>query len=159
MESRICSVGDAPPRLGDLVVRPLWPPAASQVGSRNDRSLVVQVEIGARRILLPGDLEASGEAALIASGADLRADVLKLAHHGSRSSTSPAFLEAVGAGLAVASAPCAGRFAMPHPDVLARVRAQRMTLWWTGRDGAVVVGLGEPPTARGTGERRLHCRE
>jgi competence protein ComEC len=149
--------GDAPLRLGDLVVRPLWPPASTPVGSRNDRSLVVQVEVGGRRILLPGDLEASGEAALIASGADLRADLLKLAHHGSRSSTSPAFLEAVGAPLAVASAPCAGRFSMPHPEVLARARAQHVTVWWTGRDGAVLVGLGDPPVTRGTGERRRHC--
>jgi competence protein ComEC len=149
--------GDAPLRLGDLVVRPLWPPVSSPVGSRNDRSLVVRVEVGARRILLPGDLEASGEAELIASGADLRADLLKLAHHGSRGSSSLAFLEAVGAPLAVASAPCAGRFSMPHPDVLARSRAQGMTVWWTGRDGAVLVGLGDPPAARGTGARRRHC--
>ncbi|UCE87301.1 MAG: MBL fold metallo-hydrolase, partial [Deltaproteobacteria bacterium] len=149
--------GSAPERFGDVRVRPLWPPAGRRADSRNDRSLVVQAEVGGARVLLPGDLEASGEAALLASGAALRSEVLKLGHHGSRGATSPAFLEAVGAELAIASAACAGRFEMPHPQVLARARARRMAVWWTGRDGAVLVGLGATRSARGTGERRSHC--
>jgi competence protein ComEC len=146
-------LGDAPAEFGDLRVTPLWPPPGAG-GSRNDRSLVLRVEAGARRLLLPGDVGAAAEAALVASGADLRADVLKLPHHGSRSSSSRALLGAVDASLAVASAPCEGRFGMPHAEVRARARAAGLALWWTGRDGAVRVGLGPALHALGTGAPR-----
>jgi competence protein ComEC len=128
---------------GSLRVMPLWPPPGAAPASHNDRSLVVRIDVAGRRALLPGDLSTSAEAALLASGADLRADVLKLAHHGSRTSSSEAFLAVVDASVAVASAPCGGRFAMPHAEVLARTRERALSLWWTGRDGAVMVGLGE----------------
>jgi len=134
---------------GSLRVTPLWPPPGAAPASPNDRSLVVRIDVAGQRALLPGDLEISAEAALLASAADLRADVLKLAHHGSRTSSSEAFLAAVDASVAVASAPCGGRFAMPHPEVLARTRERALSLWWTGRDGAVMVGLKEPLTVFG----------
>ncbi len=156
--------GDATLQAGDLAVTPLWPPARVGDDSRNDRSLVLRIDVGAARVLLPGDLEAAGEAGLLASlgasGADLRADVLKLAHHGSRSSSTAAFLAAVSAELAVASAPCAGRFGMPHAEVLERAADASTSLWWTGRDGAVLVGVapGGPIHAAGHGPPR-HCPE
>jgi competence protein ComEC len=131
-----------PLRAGELQVEPLWPPKHAGAGSRNDRSLAVRVTVGARRVLLPGDLEASAEAELVASGVDLRADVLALAHHGSRTSSSAALLAAVAPQLALVSAPCHGRFGMPHPEVRSRARAAGAPVWWTGRDGALVVGLG-----------------
>ena len=149
--------GSPSARLGALRVSALWPPpAAGEAASRNDRSLVVRIDAEPRRVLLPGDLEASAEAALLASGADLRADVLKLAHHGSRTSSTPAFLDAVGSALAVASAPCEGRFGMPHRVVVERAHEAGAALWWTGRDGAVRVGLGAALHALGTGEP-LRC--
>jgi len=135
----------APPlRAGDLLVEPLWPLAGARHGSRNQRSLAVRITVGARRVLLPGDLEAEAETALIASQADLRADVLALPHHGSRSSSTQGFLAAVAPAVALVSAPCHGRFGMPHPEVLARAQRAAASVWWTGRDGALVVGLGEP---------------
>jgi competence protein ComEC len=134
--------GSAPLRAGELRVTALWPPFATARASRNDRSLVVRVDVGRRRVLLPGDIETSAEHVLIASGADLRADALVLPHHGSRTSSSAAFLRAVDASVAIASAPCWGRFGMPHADVLERARAAGHPVWWTGRDGAVLVALG-----------------
>jgi competence protein ComEC len=151
--------GDPSRRIGDLAIRPLWPDAAAGPSSSNDRSLVVRIELEGRRLLLPGDIEAGAEAALLASGAELHADVLELPHHGSRSSSTPAFLAAVGASLAVASAPCAGRFGMPHAQVQQRVRAAGARLWWTGRDGAVRVGLGAALDVQGTGSRRVCSHE
>jgi competence protein ComEC len=133
-----------PLRAGDLLVESLWPPAGAQHGSRNDRSLAVRITVGARRVLLPGDLEAEAERRLVASRVDLRADVLALPHHGSRSSSTQAFLAAVAPSVALVSAPCHGRFGMPHPEVLARADSAAASVWWTGRDGALVVGLGEP---------------
>jgi len=147
--------GDAPARLPDLVVTPLWPPRGGEVGSQNARSLVVAIELAGRRLLLPGDIEGETEAALLAGGADLRADVLKLAHHGSGHSSSAAWLQAVGAAVGVASAPCWGRFGMPQADLLRRAEDAQLSVWWTGRDGAVMIGLGRPLTVWGFGGARV----
>jgi competence protein ComEC len=140
--------GGAPLAAGDLTVESLWPPPGAR-GSRNDDSLVLRVAAGAHAVLLAGDLEAGAERALVASGAPLAADVLKLAHHGSRTSSTQAFLDAVGGAVAIASAPHFGRFGMPHADVVARAHGAGYAVWWTGRDGAVVISLGDPLWARG----------
>ena len=139
-------------RRGDLEVTPLWPPRAIEGLSRNDRSLVLRVATGRGRILLPGDIEAAGESGLLASGADLSADVLKIGHHGSRTSSSRAFVRAVDPILAIATAPRAGRYPMPHPEVVERLRAAGASLWWTGRDGAVWIALGERAVAFGVAD-------
>ena len=67
--------------------------------------------------------------------------MLLLPHHGSRGSARAAFLDAVAPRLAIASAPCRGRFGMPHPDVRARLAERAVPLAWTGRDGALLVPL------------------
>lgn len=146
--------GSAPLRIGDLRVEALWPPREELGGSRNDRSLTLRIEAAGRAVLLPGDLGAEAERRLVAKGVPLRADVLKLGHHGSRSSSSGPWLAAVGGAVAVASAPRAGRFGMPHAEVVARVARAGYSLWWTGRDGAVLIGLGSTLEASGwRGER------
>jgi competence protein ComEC len=141
---------------GDVVVEPIWPPQGADLGSRNDGSLVVRISTAGTRILLAGDVGPAAEAALSRRGG-LSADVLLLPHHGSRTSSTASFLDAVSPLMAVASAPCGGRFRTPHPDVLARVRARALPLWWTGRDGAVVVGLGERLVARALGPVAGSC--
>jgi competence protein ComEC len=140
--------GDRTERFADLQVTPLWPPRSRGL-SRNDASLVVRVEVAGSRVLLTGDIEAPTEAALLASGADLRAKVLELPHHGSRTSATPALLRAVAPSVAIASAPCPGRFGMPHRAVLDRSVALGIPVWWTGRDGAVLVGLSPGPVVSG----------
>ncbi len=149
---RVEERGAGSPReaIGDLQVEPLWPPPAEDASrSRNDRSLTLRIELAGRTLLLAGDIEATAEAALIARGAPLRAELLKLSHHGSRTSSSAAFLAAVGGTVAVASAPRWSRFGMPHPEVSKRVQDAGYALWWTGRDGAVLVGLQPRLWARG----------
>ena len=116
---------------------------------RRHPALTLRIEVAGRTLLLAGDLEATAEAALIARGAPLRAELLKLSHHGSRTSSSAVFLDAVGGSVAVASAPRWSRFGMPHPDVADRVRGAGYALWWTGRDGAVLVGLAPRLWVRG----------
>jgi competence protein ComEC len=139
--------------VGDLRIEPLWPLPVAERRSRNDRSLVVRIELAGHSILLPGDLEASAEFDLVSSGADLESEIIALSHHGSRTSSTELFLEAVGATVAVASAPCGGRFGMPHAEVLERAAGEGLSVWWTGRDGAVMVGLGERLTVWGYGDR------
>lgn len=151
--------GDPDESLADLAVSFLAPAPGGDPG-RNDGSLILRVATAAPHatsVLLPGDAERGAERSLLARGPVRTADVLKLAHHGSRTSSSRAFLAATAPRLAVASAPCAGRFGMPHPSVVARLAALGIPLAWTGRDGAVIVGLSPQLPLRTWGTPRRGC--
>ncbi len=103
--------------------------------TRNDDSLVVAVRYGAVRILLAGDVERAGEAALAVPPAD----ALKVPHHGSRSSSTPALLAAARPRVAIVSAGYRSRFGHPHPDVVARYQGLGIPLLRTDRDGSVTL--------------------
>lgn len=107
----------------------------------NNASIVLRVESGGRRILLTGDIEA--EAEIVLSDRDLRADVLKVAHHGSKSSTRPRFLDAVRPRLAVISCGRRNLFGHPHPSVLAELAERRIRTWRTDRSGSVDLVIRE----------------
>ena len=111
-------------RLSDRTsIEVLSPPVATAGRAHrgdNNRSLVLLVRIGEVRVLVPADVEHAAEEWLVGSGLDLRADALVLPHHGSRSSSSPTFVEAVSPRVAIASAGGGNRHGHPHPDVLAR---------------------------------------
>ncbi len=145
--------------LGDLRIDVLAPPGlAIDPGlGENDASLVLRIVANGTRLLLPGDVESEGERRLLASEHSLRADILKLAHHGSRTSSTPTFLDAVGARRLVASAPCRGRFGLPHAEVRARLRDRKQPLHWTGRDGAVLISLDPALGFRSWGKSRTDC--
>lgn len=104
----------------------------------NARSCVLHVEAGdGRSLLLPGDIEAAQEAALVArAGAQLRAMVLVLPHHGSRTSSTQDFLLAVAPGAALAQSGYRNRFGHPAPEVEARVHALGIELLRSDRCGA-----------------------
>ena len=139
-------------RVGSVGVEILWPPPDAG-GSDNDASLVARITLGGVRILVTGDLEAAGELALVGSGADLRAEVLQLGHHGSRSSSTNEFLRAVGPVVTLAPTGTRPTFAYPHPEASRRVRAlpaivvgQRerdARLSWLGGD-VVEIDTGHP---------------
>ncbi|MEU5843283.1 DNA internalization-related competence protein ComEC/Rec2 [Rhodococcus sp. NPDC047139] len=102
---------------GDLDLRVVGPTEHGAGRSANDESLVLIVETPVGRILLPGDAEEAALDALVRSGIDVRADVLKVPHHGSR--TTPArFLEAVRPRVAVISAGRDNLFGHPHPEIV-----------------------------------------
>jgi len=151
--------GDRVGPLGELEVEVLWPPEPTGIApaaSRNDASLVLRVETAGTRLLLTGDVGAATEAALLASGSPLRADVLKVAHHGSAGSSSAAFLAAVAPRWALVSAPCGGR--LPSARTLARLQAAGAEVAWTGRDGALRVGLGARGPDVRSAPRRAGCQ-
>lgn len=133
-----------------LTLEVLWPPSevASRSASRNDDSLVIRARLGAMRILLAGDLSERGERRLLASArsAELEADVLKVGHHGSATSSSARWLSAVSPSIAVLSARC-GRAGLPSARAVERLRATGAALWWTGAHGAVSV---RPSSGPGT---------
>ena len=116
-------------------------PAASFHGTRSDpnnSSLVLRATVHGVRILLPGDAEIEAQDALLGSGVDLRADVLKIPHHGSAYS-DPAFLAAAHASVAVVSVGLHNDYGHPSPVLLAEVARLGIPLLRTDRDGDVAI--------------------
>ncbi|WP_438033821.1 DNA internalization-related competence protein ComEC/Rec2 [Sorangium sp. So ce204] len=104
----------------------------------NDNSFVVRITYGARSALLVGDAEHEAEDALVARyGAALRADLLKVGHHGSRTSTGAALLAAVDPSIAAVSCGVRNRFGHPSPEVLSRLSARGVAIARTDRGGAL----------------------
>jgi competence protein ComEC len=110
----------------------------------NDASLVVRLWFAGRAVLFPGDLEADGEGELTGRrdvGQRVDADVLKVPHHGSRTSSSPELIAAVRPRLAIASLGWRNQFHFPAPEVLARYRAAGTRVLRTDRDGAITLTI------------------
>ncbi len=105
--------------------------------AENNGSLVLALRLGHRRVLLTGDVEAAAEEDLLARGADLSADVLKVPHHGSRTSTTPAFLERVSPRLALVGVGRRNRFGHPGPEVIERLAAAGARTFRTDLHGDV----------------------
>ena len=111
----------------------------------NGTSCVLRVVAKSGTALLTGDIERTDEVELAAAGG-LRADVLVAPHHGSRSSSSAALLDAVGARDVIVQAGYRNRFGHPAGEVLARYREAGLRLWRTDADGAIVaVSGGDQP--------------
>lgn len=127
--------------LGDgLILDIVWPPRetfATQPKKANDTSVVLRVIYKSGSILLTGDIEAKAEAAILKSGADLRSKILKVAHHGSKTSTSTGFLLAVDPEIAVISAGKDNQFGHPHWGVLNRLRYAGITIRRTDQEGEI----------------------
>lgn len=110
----------------------------------NALSCVLKVSAAGGALLLTGDIETRTEKELLARHAgDLAATVLVPAHHGSRGSSSPEFVEPVSPRLSIVSAGYRNRFGHPNPEVVARLEARGAELLRTDRDGAVTVAMGE----------------
>jgi competence protein ComEC len=112
-------------RAGPARIHVLWPcPSYDSTHDPNDNSLVLRIEFGQHALVFAGDAEQHAEAQLVARGALRHADVLKVGHHGSRTSTGPALLAAVSPAIAIISAGAGNRFGHPHPEVTERLRAR-----------------------------------
>jgi competence protein ComEC len=129
-------------RVDGVLLRVLGPDSAWTASQRsaNDASTVLLVEHGQVRLLLTGDAEAAQEAQLVqAWGNALEATVLKLGHHGSRTSSTAAFLDAVQPRVALVSVGAGNRYGHPAPEVLAALRARGVDVLRTDRDGVLVL--------------------
>ncbi|MGH8441318.1 MAG: DNA internalization-related competence protein ComEC/Rec2 [Nevskiaceae bacterium] len=124
-------------------------------GEGNDASCVLRVA-GTFVALLPGDIERAAEQRLVEVGAPLRADVLLAPHHGSRTSSSPAFVGAVQPYVVIHSAGWRHPFRHPRAEVVARYAAAGARQYVTGSGGTVTVWRDE---ASGRIEAREHRRE
>jgi competence protein ComEC len=130
-------------RQGGAAIRVLAPgsggvAAVDPVWSVNDASLVVAIEFAGRRLLFTGDVEEEGEEALVARGG-IAADLVKVPHHGSRTSSSPALVAATRPRWAVISCGSQNPFGFPHPEVVARWWAAGAEVFRTDLDGTVIA--------------------
>jgi competence protein ComEC len=105
----------------------------------NNDSLAFRVSFGSRSFLLTGDMERPMEARLLGEGLAGHADVLKVGHHGSKTSSIPPFLDAVSPLVAIVSAGYENSFGHPHPDVIKRLEERHAAVLRTDLDGLVTV--------------------
>ncbi len=136
--ARRLAVGRGVRRLWDGVRIEVLSPGARSGPARsvaNDDSLVLELQLGSARILLPGDISQAIEAELDPG----RVAVLKLPHHGSRTSSSWPFVRATAPRLAIATVGSRNPFSHPHPEVVERYEAVGARMLRTDRDGAVMI--------------------
>src|SRR5262249_60564912 len=117
----------------------LHPPPDWPVPALNETSLTMRLRYGRVGVLLTGDVEARAEASILADPAELAAMVLKVPHHGSRTSSSADFVRAVGPRVAVISVGADNRYHLPSPEVEERYRALGVCVVRTDRCGAVTI--------------------
>lgn len=108
----------------------------------NDRSCVVRISIAGTSVLLSADIESKSERELlVAAPGKLRAQVLLMPHHGSRTSSSPEFVGQVNPDIALIAAGYRNRFGHPNDEVLDRYRALGSRIYRTDRDGALLLAI------------------
>lgn len=123
--------------LGEALVTFVGP--VSNYDDTNNGSLVLRIDYGDTSFLFTGDAETESEDDMIAAGADLSADVLKVGHHGSRSSSSSEFLQEVDPEYAIISVGADNEYGHPTEEVLERLDSIGAEVYRTDEDGSVVV--------------------
>lgn len=132
--------GDTLKLQSGAVFRFLSPQPDAQYENLNNASLVCMFEAGGSRVLMMGDAEQEIEQELLASGADLRCDVVKLGHHGSASSSSLEFLRATHARTAVISCGADNSYGHPHSETLKNLNAAVIRdVRSTAQEGTIVI--------------------
>lgn len=142
LKARIVRAGDAAPEhIGPVTIEVLGPIGrAEEHPIVNDGSIVIRLSIGRRAVLLTGDAERQSETEMLARCARcLEADVLKAGHHGSRTSSSDPFLDAVQPSAVIISAGKLNHFGFPHRAVTDRLLRRGVRIWRTDREGAIFV--------------------
>lgn len=122
---------------GNIIITPLLATRTFKRAPENNASVVLRLRIGKRRVLLTGDIEREAESEL--SESDLQSDVLKVAHHGSRTSSTAALLDAVRPRIALISCGRHNLFGHPHPSVVDALRERGIRIARTDVDGAIEV--------------------
>jgi len=135
----------------------LSPPAAAKAVRRNDLSCVLRVASAGGAILLTGDIERAAEGMLLETASSLRSNVLLVPHHGSRTSSTAAFIAAVAPQWGIVPAGYRNRFGHPNGEVVGRYAGAGVRLLRTDLDGAVHVRLG-PSGIEVAAERSMRPR-
>ena len=125
-------------QLGSATVTQLGPVA--QYSDTNDTSLVLRLDYGSTSFLLTGDMEADAERDLVNTGANLKADVLQVGHHGSSTSTSYIFLNSVLPEMGVISCGVNNKYGHPHEETLSILRDAGVDVYRTDLLGTITIG-------------------
>ena len=140
------SAQSPPEIISDVKIQCLWPlqpltqhDQDASYDETNDSSLVMKFMYGKHSFLLTGDISAEVETSLMASGKDLKSDLLFVPHHGSIHSSSMAFISAVHAPTAIFSAGRNNVFRHPHPLILDRYTSAGSEVFRTDQDGAISI--------------------
>lgn len=131
---RTLKVGDKLPMMGSNL-QVLYPNKIGDGG--NNDSLVLYGKLLETSFLFTGDLEKEGEEELMASYPNLKVNVLKAGHHGSKGSSSEAFLDQLQPSLALVSAGVNNRFKHPNDETLERFKDRNIKVLRTDQDGAI----------------------
>lgn len=129
--------GGAEEEINGMKVFPLHPPPGIQRFWGNDGSLALRLSFGEISFLFCGDVESGAESEILQSGANLRSSVIKVPHHGSKSSSTQPFLDAVAPQYAVFTVRPGTRLHLPHPTVLERYEKLGTKIYRTDQNGAI----------------------
>jgi len=129
----------APPLLPRVSIQILHPPCHNSHLDTNNASLVLRLSYGTTDFVFTGDIEEKGETVLLSAAETLSSEILKVPHHGSRTSSSPAFVSAIAPGVAIASLGADNRFHFPAQEVVRRYQDQGSLWISTGQAGTVTV--------------------
>jgi competence protein ComEC len=124
---------------GSLTLDCLYPGSESEYEDTNNSSLIMLLSNGKMRFLFTGDAGEEAEKQLIASEIDLKCDILKIGHHGSRYSTSEEFLTACQPEYGIISCGIDNSYGHPHSEVIDRLKAFEVNIFRTDEDGAIVI--------------------
>ncbi len=114
-------------------------PSASLPKDNNNCSIVVRLRYGEHSYLFTGDAEKEAEDEILGRGYNIKSTVLKVGHHGSKSSSSPRFLRSVSPRLAVISAGRNNSYGLPKPEILKRLEAMGIEVHRTDLEGTVLI--------------------
>ena len=124
--------------LGSATVTLLGP--VTGYSDTNNTSLVLRIDYGNTSFLLTGDMEKTAETDLVNSGANLKADVLQVGHHGSSTSTGYLFLNAVLPEMGVISCGAGNKYGHPHEETLSILRDAKVDVYRTDLQGTITIG-------------------
>lgn len=128
-------------QLGDAELEFLWPPKGYDSKNENDCSIVILATAGGRKVLLCGDIEKEAEEGLLDLGAPLDCDVLKVAHHGSDTSSTKNFLKAASPQYALISVGLHNDYKHPDKDTLSRLINAGAEIHRTDLEGTITVTI------------------
>ncbi|MEK7138784.1 MAG: ComEC/Rec2 family competence protein [Patescibacteria group bacterium] len=122
-----------------LTAHPGEPLKGQTINKPNNESVVLMLKYGETEVLLTGDIEAKAERQIILSGVDINADILKIAHHGSRTSTTEEFLSEVSPQVAIIQVGAKNRYGHPTQEVLKRLEEYDIKYYRNDLDGDIKV--------------------
>ncbi len=128
-------------KFGDTILEVLAPKEYDHKLSINNNSLVIKISFANKTLLWPGDIEDEAEEKLLLSQANIKADILKAPHHGSKTSSTKEFIEAVMPNIVIFSTGLNNRFGFPHKEVLERYSEKQVKIFDTAQDGEIIIEI------------------